>query len=38
VSDDRVYRAFEGLGSRRLSPATLFEPRTLAHLARPEKA
>jgi menaquinone-9 beta-reductase len=35
VTDDHVYHVFEGIGSRRRSPATLFAPRTLAHLARP---
>jgi flavin-dependent dehydrogenase len=35
VTDDHVYRVFEAIGSRRQSPATLFAPRTLAHLARP---
>jgi flavin-dependent dehydrogenase len=34
VDDDRVYHAFEAIGARRESPATLFAPRTLAHLAR----
>jgi 2-polyprenyl-6-methoxyphenol hydroxylase-like FAD-dependent oxidoreductase len=32
--DDDVFHAFEGIGSRRRSPATLFAPRTLARLAR----
>jgi flavin-dependent dehydrogenase len=35
VTDDHVYRVFEAIGSRRQSPAALFAPRTLAHLARP---
>jgi flavin-dependent dehydrogenase len=35
VTDDHVFRVFEAIGSRRQSPATLFAPRTLAHLARP---
>jgi 2-polyprenyl-6-methoxyphenol hydroxylase-like FAD-dependent oxidoreductase len=35
VTDDHVYRVFEATGSRRRSPAALFAPRTLAHLARP---
>jgi flavin-dependent dehydrogenase len=34
VTDDHVYRTFEAIGSRRRSPATLFAPRMLAHLAR----
>ena len=34
VDDDVVFHAFEGIGSRRRSPATLFAPRTLARLAR----
>jgi menaquinone-9 beta-reductase len=33
VDDDAVFRAFEGIGSRRRSPATLFSPKTLARLA-----
>jgi flavin-dependent dehydrogenase len=35
VTDDHVYHVFEAIGARRRSPATLFAPRTLAHLARP---
>jgi menaquinone-9 beta-reductase len=31
--DETVQRAFEGVGSRRLSPAELFKPRVFAHLA-----
>jgi menaquinone-9 beta-reductase len=34
AGDDEVYHAFEGIGSRRRSPATLFAPRTLVRLAR----
>ena len=34
VADDHVFHAFEAVGSRRRSPATLFTPRTLARLAR----
>jgi menaquinone-9 beta-reductase len=33
VDDDEVFHAFEGIGARRRSPATLFRPRTLARLA-----
>jgi hypothetical protein len=35
VTDDRVFHTFEGIGARRRSPATLFAPRTLAHLVHP---
>jgi 2-polyprenyl-6-methoxyphenol hydroxylase-like FAD-dependent oxidoreductase len=31
--DETVLRAFEGVGSRRLSPTELFKPRVFAHLA-----
>jgi hypothetical protein len=34
VDDDDVWRTFEGIGSRRRSPATLFAPGTLGRLAR----
>jgi flavin-dependent dehydrogenase len=34
VDDDHVFHAFEAIGSRRRSPATLFAPRTIVHLAR----
>jgi hypothetical protein len=34
VTDDEVYGTFEGIGSRRRSPATLFAPGTLARMAR----
>jgi flavin-dependent dehydrogenase len=34
VDDDDVFHVFEGIGSRRRSPATLFAPRILARLAR----
>jgi flavin-dependent dehydrogenase len=34
ATDDAVWRAFEAIGSRRRSPATLFAPRTLLRLAR----
>jgi menaquinone-9 beta-reductase len=34
ATDDRVYRAFEAIGSRRRSPAALFAPTTLARLGR----
>jgi menaquinone-9 beta-reductase len=34
VDDDHVFHAFEGIGSRRRSPATLFTPRTIARLVR----
>jgi flavin-dependent dehydrogenase len=34
VSDDRVWRTFEQIGSRRRSPLTLFSPGTLLHMAR----
>jgi flavin-dependent dehydrogenase len=34
VNDDEVFHTFEGIGSRRRSPATLFAPRTLARLVR----
>ncbi|MCW3032081.1 MAG: monooxygenase, FAD-binding protein [Solirubrobacterales bacterium] len=33
--DPVVKRAFEAVGSRRRSPAAMFHPRVLAHLARP---
>jgi flavin-dependent dehydrogenase len=33
VDDDEVFHAFEAIGSRRRSPATLFAPRTVARLA-----
>ena len=33
VDDDDVFHAFEAIGSRRRSPATLFAPRTLARVA-----
>jgi flavin-dependent dehydrogenase len=33
VDDDEVFHAFEAVGARRRSPATLFAPRTLAHMA-----
>jgi flavin-dependent dehydrogenase len=35
ASDDEVWHAFEAIGTRRRSPATLFAPRTLARLVRP---
>jgi menaquinone-9 beta-reductase len=35
--DERVYSAFEQIGARRKSPASMFDPRVLARLARPEK-
>jgi menaquinone-9 beta-reductase len=35
VDDDDVFHAFEAIGSRRRSPATLFAPRTIASLVRP---
>jgi menaquinone-9 beta-reductase len=34
TTDDQVWRAFEAIGSRRRSPATLFSPRTLVRMAR----
>jgi flavin-dependent dehydrogenase len=34
VDDDAVFHAFEAIGSRRRSPATLFTPRTIASLLR----
>ena len=34
VTDDRIFHTFEAIGTRRRSPATLFTPRTLVHLAR----
>ena len=34
VTDDKVWHAFEAIGSRRRSPVTLFSPRTLVHMAR----
>ena len=34
ASDDDVWRTFEGIGSRRRSPATLFAPGTIARMAR----
>jgi menaquinone-9 beta-reductase len=34
VDDDDVFHAFEAIGSRRRSPATLFTPRTIAGLVR----
>jgi flavin-dependent dehydrogenase len=34
TSDDEVWRVFEGIGSRRRSPVTLFAPRTLLRIAR----
>jgi menaquinone-9 beta-reductase len=33
VDDDDVFHAFEAIGARRRSPATLFAPRTIARLA-----
>ncbi len=35
--DPKVYAAFEGVGSRRKSPATMFDPRVLARVVRAEK-
>jgi flavin-dependent dehydrogenase len=32
--DEKVFQAFEAIGSRRRSPATLFDPRVLARIAR----
>jgi hypothetical protein len=34
ATDEAVWRAFEAVGSRRRSPATLFKPTTLARLVR----
>jgi flavin-dependent dehydrogenase len=34
AKDDDVWRAFEAIGARRRSPATLFAPRTVARLVR----
>jgi hypothetical protein len=34
VTDDHVWHVFEGIGSRRRSPALLFAPRTLMRIAR----
>jgi flavin-dependent dehydrogenase len=34
VDDDHVFHAFEAIGTRRKSPATLFTPKTLARLPR----
>jgi len=34
VTDDHVWQAFEAIGARRRSPATLFAPRTLLRIAR----
>jgi flavin-dependent dehydrogenase len=34
VDDDDVFHAFEAIGARRTSPATLFSPKMLVHLAR----
>jgi flavin-dependent dehydrogenase len=34
ATDDHVWHAFEAIGSRRRSPATLFSPRTLLRMAR----
>lgn len=34
VTDDRVFHAFEAIGTRRRSPATLFSPLTLLRIAR----
>ena len=34
VDDDAVFHTFEGIGSRRRSPATLFAPRSIASLVR----
>jgi flavin-dependent dehydrogenase len=34
VTDDHVWHAFEAIGSRRRSPATLFAPQTLLRMAR----
>jgi menaquinone-9 beta-reductase len=33
ADDDHVFHVFEGIGSRRESPATLFSPKTLVRLA-----
>jgi hypothetical protein len=33
VGDDDIWHAFEAIGARRDSPATLFRPRTLRKLA-----
>jgi flavin-dependent dehydrogenase len=35
--DPKVYAAFEGVGTRRRSPATMFDPRVLARMLLPEK-
>jgi flavin-dependent dehydrogenase len=37
AQDPVVFAAFEGVGSRRRSPATMFKPRVLAHVLRPQK-
>jgi flavin-dependent dehydrogenase len=38
VVDDDVFRAFEAIGARRKSPATLFTPKTLARVVRAARA
>jgi menaquinone-9 beta-reductase len=38
VDDDDVWRAFEAIGARRKSPATLFTPKTLRKLASAPRA
>jgi flavin-dependent dehydrogenase len=35
--DEKVYSAFEAVGARRKSPATMFDPRVLARMFRPER-
>jgi flavin-dependent dehydrogenase len=35
--DEKVFEAFEGVGSRRKSPATVLDPRVLARIVRGEK-
>ena len=35
--DERVFAAFESVGSRRKSPATMLDPRVLARVVRAEK-
>jgi flavin-dependent dehydrogenase len=38
VDDDDVFHAFEAIGARRKSPASLFTPKTLARVARAARA
>jgi 2-polyprenyl-6-methoxyphenol hydroxylase-like FAD-dependent oxidoreductase len=35
--DERVFEAFEAVGARRKSPASVFDPRVLARVVRAEK-